>query len=66
MYQNLNTTIEIQEELTSLYQELNTAEYDLHCFESISLDSGEANWVKDQKKLIQEIKDRIEVLQTKL
>ncbi len=53
MYQNLNTTIEIQEELTSLYQELNTAEYDLHCLKSISLDSGEANWVKDQKKLIQ-------------
>lgn len=57
---------EIQEMLTELYQELNTAENDLHLsFQSSGvMDSGEENWVKDQQRLIDALRAKIQSLTT--
>jgi len=52
--------------LTVLYLELNKAENDIHSFAGISLDSGDANWVKDQEKYIKYLKQEIELLKTNL
>lgn len=59
-------TDQIQERLNHLYQELNAAESDLHCFTGIVLDSGEENWLRDQERYIQELKQDIELLTAKL
>ena len=59
---------EIQDELTELYQELNAAENDLHLsFKSSPLlDSGEENWVRDQERLINTLRAKIQSLTTLL
>ena len=58
----------IQDELTELYQELNAAENDLHisCKSSPLLDSGEENWVRDQQRLIADLRAKIQSLTTLL
>lgn len=53
---------DIQEKLTSLYQELNAAENDLFCFTVPSLDSGDENWVRDQERYIESLKAEINSL----
>jgi hypothetical protein len=57
---------QIQEMLTELYQELNAAENDLHLFSQSSgvMDSGEENWVKDQQRLIDALRAKIQSLST--
>ena len=55
---------QIQEELTELYQELNTAENDLFCFTVPSMDSGEENWVRDQERFINALRAKIQSLTT--
>lgn len=61
-----NVKQDIQNKLTVLYHELNAAECDLHCFESPALDSGEANWVRDQYRYIESLKKEINELSQKL
>jgi len=55
---------QIQDELTELYQELNAAENDLYLSSKSSplLDSGEENWVRDQQRLIQVLRAKIQSL----
>ena len=55
---------QIQEELTKLYQELNAAENDLYVSFNSSplLDSGEENWVRDQERLINALRAKIQSL----
>jgi hypothetical protein len=48
--------------LESLTRELDQAQQDLFLFDKSSLDSGDANWLKDQKKYIKSLEDRIEEL----
>ena len=57
---------QIQEMLTELYQELNAAENDLHLSSQSSsvMDSGEENWVKDQQRLIDALRAKIQSLST--
>jgi hypothetical protein len=57
---------QIQEMLTELYQELNAAENDLHLSSQSSgvMDSGEENWVKDQQRLIDALRAKIQSLTT--
>jgi hypothetical protein len=59
---------QIQDELTELYQELNAAENDLHLSSKSSplLDSGEENWVRDQQRLIADLRAKIQSLTTLL
>jgi superfamily I DNA/RNA helicase len=56
----------IQEELTELYQELNSAENDLYVSFNSSplLDSGEENWVRDQERFINALRAKIQSLTT--
>ena len=61
-----NIKQDIQNRLNSLYHELNAAECDLHCFESPALDSGEANWVRDQYRYIESLKQEVNTLQQRL
>ena len=56
------STEDIQDRLTYLYQELNTAENDLFCFTVPSMDSGEENWVRDQERFIESLKAEINSL----
>jgi hypothetical protein len=56
------STQDIQDRLTYLYQELNTAENDLFCFTVPSMDSGEENWVRDQERFIESLKAEINSL----
>jgi len=49
--------------LISLMIELDKAEQDLFLFDKSLLDSGDANWVKDQEKYIKKLKERITELQ---
>ena len=60
------TNQDIQEKLTNLYLELNQAEMDLHNFDPLFMDSGEANWYKDQEKFIKSLKEEINQLTSKL
>ena len=60
------STIDIQERLTYLYEELNAAENDLFCFTVPAMDSGEENWVRDQERYIESLKTEINSLTTKL
>ena len=60
------STIDIQERLDYLYQELNAAENDLFCFTVPAMDSGEENWVRDQERYIEALKSQINSLTTKL
>lgn len=55
--------IEIQEELTLVYQELNAAECDLHCFTETALAHGELEWIADQKEFISYLKNKIKILE---
>lgn len=55
--------IEIQEELTLAYQELNAAECDLHCFTETALAHGELEWIADQKEFISYLKNKIKILE---
>jgi hypothetical protein len=48
--------------LESLIRELDQAQQELLGFDKSSLDSGDANWLKDQKKYIKSLEDRIEEL----
>jgi hypothetical protein len=48
--------------LESLIRELDQAQQDLLEFDQSTIDSGDANWLKDQKKYIKSLKDRIEEL----
>ena len=48
--------------LQSLIDELETAQQELLAFNQSTVDSGDANWIKDQKKLIKSLEDRIEEL----
>ena len=48
--------------LESLIRELDQAQQDLFLFDNSTVDSGEANWLKDQKKYIKSLEDRIEEL----
>jgi len=57
---------DIQERLNHLYQELNAAENDLHCFTAPAMDSGEENWVRDQERYIESLKQEINSLTTSL
>lgn len=59
-------TDQIQERLNHLYQELNSAQNDLDCFDRETLDSGEENWLRDQERYIQSIKQEIDSLTIKL
>lgn len=54
---------QIQQELKQLYQELNSAENDLHSLSQSSplLDSGEENWVRDQERLINSLRAKIKL-----
>ena len=54
--------IELQEELTLAYQELNAAECDLHCFTETALAQGELEWIADQKEFISYLKHKIKTL----
>jgi len=60
------STIDIQERLDYLYQELNAAENDLFCFTVPAMDSGEENWVRDQERYIESLKAEINSLTTTL
>ena len=60
------STIDIQERLDYLYQELNAAENDLFCFTVPAMDSGEENWVRDQERYIESLKSEINSLTTEL
>ena len=46
--------------LESLINDLEQAQQELLEFNQSNVDSGDANWVKDQKKLIKSLEDRIE------
>jgi hypothetical protein len=48
--------------LESLIRELDQAQQDLFLFDQSTVDSGDANWLKDQKKYIKSLEDRIEEL----
>jgi len=48
--------------LESLIRELDQAQQDLFLFDNSTVDSGDANWLKDQKKYIKSLEDRIEEL----
>jgi hypothetical protein len=48
--------------LESLIRELDQAQQDLFLFDNSTLDSGDANWLKDQKRYIKSLEDRIEEL----
>lgn len=62
-----STELEISNKLTVLYYELHKAEDDLNCFSDFAfLDSGDEDWVKDQKRYIDYLKQEIELLKTKL
>ena len=45
--------------LQSLINDLEQAQQELLEFNQSNVDSGDANWVKDQKKLIKSLEDRI-------
>lgn len=60
------TNQDIQEKLTNLYLELNQAEMDLYNFNPFVIDSGEENWLKDQEKFIESLKEEINQLTSKL
>ena len=57
---------QIQEELTELYQELNSAENDLYVSFNSSplLNSEEENWVRDQERFINALRAKIQSLTT--
>lgn len=46
-------------DLKSLVTELGKAEHDLLVFNKSSVDSGDANWLKDQEKYIKKLKETI-------
>lgn len=48
--------------LESLINDLEQAQQELLRFDQSTVDSGDANWLKDQKKLIKSLEDRIEEL----
>jgi hypothetical protein len=48
--------------LESLIRELDQAQQDLFLFDNSTVDSGDANWLKDQKRYIKSLEDRIEEL----
>jgi hypothetical protein len=48
--------------LESLIRELDQAQQELLAFDKSLLDSGDANWLKDQKRYIKSLEDRIEEL----
>jgi hypothetical protein len=48
--------------LESLIRELDQAQQELFLFDQSTVDSGDANWLKDQKKYIKSLEDRIEEL----
>lgn len=48
--------------LQSLVNDLEQAQQELLRFDQSTVDSGDANWIKDQKKLIKSLEDRIEEL----
>jgi len=48
--------------LESLIRELDQAQQDLFLFDNSTVDSGDANWLKDQKRFIKSLEDRIEEL----
>lgn len=48
--------------LQSLIDDLEQAQQELLEFNQSIVDSGDANWVKDQKKYIKSLEDRIEEL----
>lgn len=58
--------LEIKDKLTVLYYELNVAENDLQCFSKVAMDSGEENWLKDQQRYIDYLKQEIETLKVKI
>ena len=60
------STIDIQERLDYLYQELNAAENDLFCFAVPAMDSGEENWIRDQERYIESLKSEITLLTSTL
>jgi len=45
--------------LQSLVNDLEQAQQDLLEFNQSTVDSGDANWIKDQKKYIKSLEDRI-------
>lgn len=57
---------EIQDKLRELHHELNAAQNDLFSFTVPSMDSGEENWVKDQERYIEALKEQIDTLTPKL
>jgi hypothetical protein len=48
--------------LESLIRELENAQQELLEFNQSTVDSGDANWLKDQKRYIKSLEDRIEEL----
>ena len=48
--------------LQSLIDDLEEAQQELFRFDQSTVDSGDANWIKDQKKYIKSLEDRIEEL----
>jgi hypothetical protein len=48
--------------LESLISELENAQQELSEFNQSTVDSGDANWLKDQKRYIKSLEDRIEEL----
>ena len=46
-------------DLKSLVTELGKADHDLLFFDKSTVDSGEANWIKDQEKYIKKLKETI-------
>jgi len=58
--------LEIKDKLTILYYELNVAENELQCFSKVAMDSGEENWLKDQQRYIEYLKQEIETLKVKI
>lgn len=48
--------------LQSLINDLEEAQQELLAFDQSTVDSGDANWIKDQKKYIKSLEDRIEEL----
>lgn len=48
--------------LQSLIDDLEQAQQELLEFDQSIIDSGDANWIKDQKKYIKSLEDRIEEL----
>jgi len=48
--------------LESLIRELENAQQELLAFDKSLLDSGDANWLKDQERYIKSLEDRIEEL----